>query len=67
METGRSQIRDGAAIKLILHPSDQGIHRRCIRPSSSHRRHHARPKFPDDFFSDFRVVAKMRKVQLIQK
>ncbi len=67
VEARRRQMGDRTAIEFILHPADQRLQGRRIRPSASRRRHHARAKLPDDFFADFRMVPEMREVQLVQQ
>ena len=59
-------MRHRAPIELALHPGDQRFTRCGVRPRHSRRRHHASPKFPDDFFADLCMVAELSQIQLVQ-
>jgi len=67
VEAWRRQMGDRTAIECIFHPADQRLKGGRIRPPHSCRRHHARPKSPDDFFPDFRMVPELCEVQLVQQ
>jgi hypothetical protein len=67
VKAGRREMGNRTAIQLVLHPGDELLARRRIRPRHPRRRHHPGAKLPDDLFADGRVIAEFRQIQLIEQ